>query len=135
VPKIKGVSQSYHGLSHHGMNPEMMKQLELVDRATIAAFLDFLSELKASADGDATLLDRTQVFLGSNLGNANAHTTTNLPAILAGGGYRHGQHLAFDRVNNYALANVFVSVCQRMGLETGTFATGTGTVRGLEVRG
>lgn len=135
VPKIKGVSQSYHGLSHHGMNPEMMKQLELVDRATIAAFVDFLNGLKASTEGGANLLERTSVLMGSNLGNANAHTTTNLPVILAGGGFRHGQHLAFDRVNNYPLANVFVSVCQRMGVEAGSFASGTGTVRGLEMRG
>jgi hypothetical protein len=133
VPKIKGVELGYHTLSHHGMNPEMLRQLEIVERATFTEFVDFLNDLKNTAEGDSNLLDHTQVFLGSNLGSASGHLTTNLPAILAGGGYRHGKHLAFDPLNNYPLANLFVSILQRMGLETSTFATGTGTVRGLEM--
>jgi hypothetical protein len=133
VPKIKGVELGYHTLSHHGMNPDMMRQLGIIERATMSAYVDFLTSLKNSADGDSNLLDRTQVFLGSNLGSASGHLTTNLPAILAGGGYRHGQHLAFDPINNYPLANLFVSMLQRMGLETSAFASGTGTVRGLEM--
>ena len=133
VPKIKGVELGYHTLSHHGMNPDMMRQLEIIERATMSAFVDFLTNLKSSADGDSNLLDQTQVFFGSNLGSASGHLTTNLPAILAGGGYRHGKHLAFDAVNNYPLANLFVSMLQRMGIETGAFSTGTSTVRGLEM--
>jgi hypothetical protein len=133
VPKIKGVELGYHPLTHHGMNPDMMRQLEIIERATLTVFVDFLTSLKSSPEGNSNLLDHTQVFIGSNLGSANGHLTTNLPAILAGGGYRHGQHLAFDRLNNYPLANLFVSMLQRMGLETSNFATGTGTVRGLEM--
>jgi hypothetical protein len=133
VPKIKGVDLGYHTLSHHGMNPAMMKQLEIIERATMTAFVDFLTSMKATADGETNLLDRTQVFLGSNLGSASGHLTTNLPVILAGGGFRHGQHLAFDKKNNYPLANLFVSMLQRMGLETNSFASGTGTMTGLEM--
>jgi hypothetical protein len=74
------------------------------------------------------------VLYGSNLGDANAHSTTHLPTLLAGGGYRHGQHLAFDRERNYPLPNLFVSVLQRMGISADSFASGTGTMRGLDVR-
>jgi len=135
VPKIQGVELGYHGLTHHGKNPDMMRQLELIDRATLSAFFEFLTKMKASQDGDGSLLDHTQVLLGSNLGNANAHSTTNLPVILAGGGYRHGQHLAFDAKDNYPLPNLFVSMLQRMGIEAEKFATSTGTMKGLEMRG
>jgi hypothetical protein len=133
VPLIKGVEQGYHNLTHHGRNPEMMHQLELIDRATLAAFFDFLTSMKTSNDGAGSLLDHTQILFASSLGNANAHSTTNLPVILAGGGYRHGQHLAFDAANNYPLPNLFVSMMQRMGIEADKFATSTGTMKGLEV--
>ena len=133
VPLITGVELGYHGLSHHGKNPDMMRQLEIVDRSTLQVFFDFLTSLKASADGDGNLLDHTQVFLGSNLGNANAHTTTNLPVILAGGGFKHGQHLTFDAKNNYPLPNLFVSMLQRMGIEADKFGSSTGTMKGLEM--
>ncbi len=133
VPLIQGVDQGYHELTHHGRNPDMMRQLELIDRATLAAFFDFLTSMKASPDGGATMLDQTQILFASSLGNANAHTTTNLPVILAGGGYRHGQHLAFDAADNYPLPNLFVSMMQRMGMEADKFATSTGTMKGLEM--
>ena len=79
------------------------------------------------------LLERTQVLLGSNLGNASGHLTTNLPILLAGGGFKHGQHLKFDERNNYPLPNLFVSMLQRMGIEASGFASSTGTMRGLEI--
>src|SRR3712207_3050800 len=74
------------------------------------------------------------VLYGSNFGDANKHTTTNLPVILAGGGFKHGQHLAFDRERNYPLPNLFVSMLQRMGVEADRFATSTGTMRGWRWR-
>jgi hypothetical protein len=132
VPTIKGVELGYHGLSHHGKNPDMMRQLEIIEHETMLAFFDFLRALRSSKNGETNLLDRTQVLLGSNLGNASGHLTTNLPVILAGGGYQHGQHLAFDAKNNYPLPNLFVSMLQRMGIEADAFASSTGTMRGLE---
>ena len=69
---------------------------------------------------------------GSNLGNANTHVTTNLPVLFAGGGFKHGQHLVFDRERNYPLPNLFVSMLQRLGLEADKFSTSTGTMRGLD---
>jgi len=80
-----------------------------------------------------TLLDRTMILYGSNLGDANAHSTTNLPTLFAGGGFRHGQHLAFDRERNYPLPNLFVSILQRMNIEVNSFASGTSTMRGMEM--
>jgi hypothetical protein len=97
------------------------------------AFFDFLKALKTRSAGGSDLLASTQVLLGSNLGNASGHLTTNLPVILAGGGFQHGQHLAFDQRDNYPLPNLFVSMLQRMGMETGAFASSTGTMKGLEL--
>ena len=90
-------------------------------------------DLKSVREDDETLLDRTMILYGSNLGNANTHVTTNLPTLFAGGGFRHGQHLAFDTERNYPLPNLFVSMLQRMGIETDKFSTSTGTMRGLHM--
>lgn len=73
------------------------------------------------------------VLYGSHLGVANTHVTTHLPTLFAGGGFKHGQHFAFDRERNYPLPNLFVSMRQRVGIETGRFASFTGTLRGLEM--
>ncbi len=131
VAPLPGVSMGYHALSHHGKNPEMMKQLEVIDRATIAAWVEFIAALKNTPDGESNLLDNTQVLLGSNLGNASGHITTNLPVLFAGGSFKHGKHLAFDQKNNTPLANLFVSMMQDMGLEEGEFASGKTTLSGL----
>src|SRR5215472_1015947 len=92
-----------------------------------------LHRVKAVKEEGQPLLDRTMILYGSNLGNANTHVTTNLPVLFAGGGFKHGQHLAFNTEHNYPLPNLFVSMLQRMGLETDKFASATGTMRGLEV--
>ena len=83
--------------------------------------------------GDGSLLDHTQVLIGSNLGDASGHGTANLPIILAGGGWKHGRHLAGDRdpAKNTPLCNVFVSMLQRFGLEADHFGSSTGTMTGL----
>ena len=125
-------SGGYHDLSHHGLSKEKLTQLKAIDEWHMKLLGNLFSELKAVREGDATLLDRTMILYGSNLGNANTHVTTNLPVIFAGGGFKHGQHLAFDRERNYPLPNLFVSMLQRMGLETDKFASATGTMRGLE---
>ena len=73
------------------------------------------------------------VLYGTCMGSANSHSNVNLPVLLAGGGFRHGQHLAFDTKNNYPLSNLYVSMLQRLGIETDQFSTGKGTMRGLEM--
>lgn len=129
----KPVSDGYHNLSHHGRNPEKLAQLERIDREHMKLLAGLFAELKSHREGSETLLDRTMVLYGSNLGNANTHVTTNLPVLFAGGGFRHGQHLAFDRTRNYPLPNLFVNILQRFGLEADHFASSTGTLRGLEM--
>ena len=79
------------------------------------------------------LLDRTMVLFGSVMGDANTHNNANLPVLLAGGGFKHGQHLAFDKTNNTPLANIYVSMLQRLGIEAAQFSTSKGTMRGLEL--
>ena len=79
------------------------------------------------------LLERTQVLYGTCMGSANSHSNTNLPVLLAGGGFRHGQHLAFDSANNHNLATLYVSMLQRLGIEAGNFASAKSTMRGLEM--
>jgi hypothetical protein len=127
------ITDSYHNLSHHGKAEEKLAQLKVLDEWHMKLLNDLFSELKAVREGEESLLDRTMILYGSNLGDANAHSTTNLPTLFAGGGFRHGQHLAFDLSQNYPLPNLFVSMLQRMGLEEGKFASSTGAMRGLEM--
>ena len=68
---------------------------------------------------------------GSNLSDANIHDTTNLPILLAGGGLRHGQHLAFDREKNHPLCNLFVTMLQNMEVEVDAFGSSTGNLNEL----
>ncbi len=127
------ISDGYHSLSHHGKSATKVAQLQAIDREHMKLLGELIAHLKGKREGSDTLLDRSMVLYGSNLGNANTHVTTNLPIVLAGGGFRHGQHLAFDRERNYPLPNLFVSMLQRLGLEADRFATSTGTMRGLEL--
>ena len=124
-------TDGYHNLSHHGKSKEKLAQLKTIDEWHMKLLAELFSELKAVKEQGEPLLDRTMILYGSNLGNANTHVTTNLPAIFAGGGFQHGQHLAFNTEHNYPLPNLFVSMLQRMGLETDKFASATGTMRGL----
>jgi hypothetical protein len=127
------ISDGYHNLSHHGKAADKLSQLQVIDEWQMRTMSGLLTELKSVEEQGHTLLDRTMVLYGSNLGDANAHSTTNMPILLAGGGFRHGQHLKFDTANNYPLPNLFVSMLQRMNIETDIFATATGTMRGLEM--
>ena len=82
------------------------------------------------------MLDRTIVLFGSHMGNANSHDNRNMPILLAGGGFRHGQHLSFDQSRNPPLSNLYVQMLQRLGLEVDKFASSTGTsIPGFEMNG
>jgi len=135
VVQIAGatITDSYHNLSHHGMAEEKLTQLKVIDEWQMRLLAGLFQGLKSAREDGARLLDRTMVLYGSNLGDANAHSTTNLPTLLAGGGFRHGQHLAFDRGRNYPLPNLLLSMLQRMGIEETAFGPSTGTMRGLEM--
>lgn len=127
------LTDAYHNLSHHGKSPAKVAQLKAIDEEHMRLLAGLFDGLRAAKEDGEPLLDRTMVVYGSNLGNANTHVTTNLPVIFAGGGFRHGRHLAFDVNRNYPLPNLFVNILQRFGLPVDRFASSTGTVRGLDV--
>ena len=127
------ISDGYHNLSHHGRSPDKRAQLKAIDEWHMKLLGNLFTSLKNIREEGDTLLDRTMILYGSNLGDANSHVNTNLPTLLAGGGFRHGQHLAFDATRNYPLPNLYVSMLQRMGIDEDRFATSTGSMRGLEL--
>jgi BMFP domain-containing protein YqiC len=127
------ITDGYHNLSHHGRSESKIAQLKAIDQWHMRLLGELFDELKTAKEEGNTLFDRTMVLYGSNLGNANTHVTTNLPTLFAGGGFRHGQHLAFDPVHNYPLPNLYVSMLRRMGIDTDKFASSTGTMRGLDM--
>ncbi len=122
-----------HNITHHGNRPEVLTELRGHEERQFAALGEFLKVLSETREEGQSLLDRTMILYGTCMGSANSHSNVNLPALLAGGGFKHGQHLAFDQQNNYPLTNVFVSMLQRLGIETNEFSTGKGTFRGLEM--
>ena len=132
APLVPGVTMEHHNLSHHGKDPEKLAQLRLIETAQMQALRDLLLKLQQTREQGRSLLDGTMVLYGSNLGNSSSHSTKNMPILLAGGGFRHGQHLAFDRDNNMPLCKLYVSMLQQMGLETDTFASGKGRITGLD---
>lgn len=130
---IPGVQSNTHELSHHGNREEKLSELRRIEEAQFQQLALFLAGLRGAREGGQSLLDRTAVLYGTNMGSANSHSNDNLPVLLAGGGFRHAGHLAFDRKKNYPLTNLHVSLLQRLGLEMGKFSSGTGTMSGLDL--
>ncbi|MFN0019528.1 MAG: DUF1552 domain-containing protein [Pirellulaceae bacterium] len=122
-----------HNITHHGNRPEALAELRRHEEKQFDALGSFLTALSETKEEGQPLLDRTMVLYGTCMGSANSHSNNNLPVLLAGGGFKHGQHLVFDKDNNYPLSNLFVSMLQRLGIEAGEFSTGRGTLRGLEM--
>jgi hypothetical protein len=125
-------TDGYHNLSHHGQSPEKVRQLEEADRRQMELLGGLFTALGERREGDRRLLDSTIVLYGSNMGDANTHDNTNLPILLAGGGFRHGSHLAFRHDDNTPLSNLFVSVLRRLGVAADAFGSSTGPLAGLE---
>ena len=96
-------------------------------------FARFIGKLKSLDDGGSPLLNNTMVLFGSGMGNANSHTNTNLPIVLAGGGFKHGEYREFPKkgTGRVPLCNLYLSMLQRFGVETDRFGVSTGTLAGL----
>ena len=122
-----------HNITHHGNRPEAITELRAKEEAQFDALAGFLTGLDTAKEEGQSLLDRTMVLYGTCMGSANSHSNVNLPVLLAGGGFKHGQHLAFDNKNNYPLTNLYVSMLQRLGVPADKFSTSTGTMRGMEL--
>jgi hypothetical protein len=131
--KIPGVKTEAHNMSHHVGRKDILVELKNFQIAQFQSLAKLLSDLDAVSEEGESLLDRTQVLYGSNLGNGNNHDTRNLPTLLVGGGFGHAGHLAFDRKDNRPLADLYVSMLQQLGLETDRFASGTTTLTGLRI--
>ena len=126
VPKVEGVTENQHTLSHHGQNPDKIEQLRRIEAGIVAGFGTLLGRLKAQTEAGPTLLDSTAVLFGSNLGNANAHHAHNLPIILSGGGFPHGRYVT--KPAGTPLSNLFVTMLNRSGIAAGSFGQSTGTL-------
>jgi hypothetical protein len=127
----QNTTDGYHNLSHHGQSVEKVRQLQDADQQQMTLLAKVLGRLTEHREGDQRLLDRTMVLFGSNMGDANTHDNTNLPILLAGGGFKHGQHIAFRRDQNTPLCNLYVSMLQKMGIEADSFGSSTGSLAGL----
>ncbi len=129
-----GVTRGYHQLTHHGKVPGYIAELSIIESFLIKKFAGFLDQLSAIEEPNGkTLLDNTITLFGSGMGNASSHSNKRLPLILAGGGFRHGQHISFENQNNRPPAsNLFLSMLQQFGMETSRFGQSTGTLAGME---
>lgn len=125
---LSGVTIGHHDATHHGQDESKIRQLALIEESEMKLFAGLLDQLVATREGEGTLLDHTIVFYGSNLGNGSAHACDNLPILVAGGGFRHAGHVAYDRKKNMPLSNLFVRMTRQMGLEMDHFGTSTGSI-------
>lgn len=134
-PKVDlpGVDLPHHALTHQSQKQGSREQLRTIEEAQMKELAKLLQGLRTVSEGSDTLFDRTMVMQGSNLGHAGKHDNRNLPVLLAGGGFRHGGHLLFDRTHNEPLARLYVSMLQRLGIETDRFSSGHGRINGLEL--
>ena len=128
VPQVAGVTTDQHNLSHHGQDEAKIAQLKKVEVEIVQAFDGLLTELTGRSDANGPLIDQTTVLFGSNLGNANAHTPVDLPILVAGGGFSHGQHVVHEGEHNAPLCNLYVTLLQNVGVEADAFGQSTGTL-------
>lgn len=131
-----GLSGGYHSFSHHGKDPELRRGLMAIEKMQLENLARFIRRLDSIEQPDGrTLLDCTMVLSGSGMGNGSSHSNRDLPIILAGGGFKHGQHLVMPEKSHVRvpLSNLFATMLQRFGVETDRFNRSTGTLTGLEL--
>ena len=128
LPQNLGIDKSYHSLSHHGNKADAITDLIKLETYQIEQYGKFLGRLQSIQDGEGTLLDSTSVLFGSGIGSGNSHTNSDLPVIVAGGGYKHGDFKKVESkgLNKVRLCNLYVDLAQRMGIETDSFGNSTG---------
>ena len=131
APTIPGAVLGEHDASHHGKDPAKIEQVALFEDAHARLLDHLLTKLSDTVEGNRTLLDHTQVLAISNLGDGSAHASNNLPVLLAGGGFKHQGHIAFDRAKNSPLSNLYVRMLLQMGIPTESFGCSTGVLSEL----
>ncbi|MCB1021901.1 MAG: DUF1552 domain-containing protein [Acidobacteria bacterium] len=124
-----GLNGGYHGFSHHGKAEVLQRGLLVIESFQTRAFASFLDRLAAMQDADgARMLDRTMVLFGSGMGNGSSHSNKDLPILLAGGGFRHGEHKAYPTERRTPLCNLYTTMLQRFGIELDAFNKASGTL-------
>ncbi len=127
-----GVADPHHPLSHHGNDPEKIARMAKINAFHVSLFAYYLERLKATPDGEGTLLDHTMLLYGSGIGNPNIHDHTNLPTIVAGGrafGIKGNRHLTYQ--DPVPLANLHLTLLDKAGVNIDSFADSTGKVTDL----
>jgi len=130
-PEI-GVPDPHHPLSHHGNEPAKIERMSKINAFHVSLFVEFLKKLQATPEGEGTLLDHSLFLYGSGIGNPNIHDHTNLPIIVAGGtaiGMKGNRHI--DLAKPTPLANLHLTLLDKVGVKLDTFADSTGKVDGL----
>lgn len=127
------LSAGYHGLSHHGNDPAKIREYNLVGRAHVQRFADFVGRLaRVNVSGGGNLLDETIVLFGSGMGDSNTHDNSHLPTAVFGGGLHHGKHHRLDRgQTDRRLGDLYLSLLQRFGIDRGSFAGATSNLNEL----
>jgi hypothetical protein len=127
-----GVSDPHHPLTHHGNDPEKIAKMAKINQFHVSLFAEFLAKLKATPDGNGSLLEHSVYLYGSGMGNPNVHDHTNLPILVAGGaagGMKGGRHLKFSKPT--PLANLHLTLLDKVGVHLDAFADSQGKVDGL----
>jgi len=130
-PEI-GVPDPHHPLSHHGNDPEKIAKMAKINQFHVSLFAEFLAKLKATPEGNGTLLEHSLYLYGSGMGNPNVHYHVNLPIIVAGGaagGMKGGRHIKFSKPT--PLANLHLTLLDKVGVRLDSFADSQGKVDGL----
>lgn len=118
---------NFHALTHHGKKKNKIQQLITSQQVFVKEFAKLMQDLAETREANGSLLDNSLLLLGGGMGNASIHSTKNLPILLAGGGLKHGRHIKANR----PLGDLFVTILQRMGVETSKFSTSRGNMNEL----
>ena len=127
-----GVHGGHHGYSHHQNDPEKLEKLTIVNKYHVTQFAYFLDKLKQLPDGDGSLLDHSILLYGSGISDGNIHFHMDLPALVVGGGsgtLQGGRHIRYK--NDTPLANLHVSLLDKLGVPTDSFGDSTGKLEYL----
>jgi hypothetical protein len=126
-PQI-GVPDAHHPISHHQGVPEKVAKVAKINQYHVQMFAKYLEKLKATPDGDGTLLDHLTLMYGAGIADSNSHSPVNIPMILAGGGAGHlrgGRHVNFK---NTPLANLHLTLMDQFGVRLDKMGDSTGRV-------
>ena len=125
-PQI-GVPEAHHPLSHHGNLPDLIAYMSKINRYHVQLFSNYVARLRATRDGDGSLLDHMTILYGSGISNSNAHAGDNLPLMLVGGGagtLKGGRHLKYT--DQPTMANLLVTLLDKLDVPVEKLGGSTG---------